>query len=60
MLHLIEVEFVAKPGRVLGNGGADELLEEFVFAIAVRVARDFFAQSAMLGQFQKRKYWFDC
>lgn len=39
----IEVEFVASPERVLRDGACDDLLEEFVSAIAVRVARDLFA-----------------
>lgn len=39
----IEVEFVASPERVLRDGISDALLEEFVSAVAVRVARDLFA-----------------
>lgn len=39
----IEVEFVANPERVLTDGVSDDLLEEFVSAVAVRVARDLFA-----------------
>lgn len=39
----IEVEFVASPERVLRGGISDALLEEFVSAVAVRVARDLFA-----------------
>lgn len=39
----IEVEFIASPERVLRDGTADDLLEEFISAIAVRVARDLFA-----------------
>lgn len=39
----IEVEFVAEPNRVLAEGSSDALLEEFISAVAVRVARDLFA-----------------
>ena len=39
----IEVEFAASPERVLRDGLSDALLEEFVSAVAVRVARDMFA-----------------
>lgn len=39
----IEVEFAASPERVLKDGVADDLLEEFVSAVVVRVARDLFA-----------------
>ena len=39
----IEVEFVASPERVLTDGASDDLLEKFVSAVAVRVARDLFA-----------------
>ena len=39
----IEVEFCAYPERVLQNGSSDMLLEEFVSAVAVRVARDLMA-----------------
>ena len=41
--NYIETEFVANPERVLRNGPSDEMLEEFVSAIALRVARDLFA-----------------
>lgn len=39
----IEVEFAAHPERVLRNGTNDEMLEEFISAVSVRVARDLFA-----------------
>ena len=39
----IEVEFVASPERVLRDGDSDTMLEEFISAVAVRVARDLFA-----------------
>lgn len=39
----IEVEFCAYPERVLQNGSSDILLEEFISAVAVRVARDLMA-----------------
>lgn len=39
----IEVEFCAYPERVLQNGSSDVLLEEFISAVAVRVARDLMA-----------------
>lgn len=39
----IEVEFSANPERVLRDGLSDALLEEFISAVAVRVARDLFA-----------------
>lgn len=39
----VEVEFVVNPERVLTKGVFDDLLEEFVSAVAVRVARDMFA-----------------
>ena len=39
----IEVEFNADPDRVLADGYADALCEEFVSAVSVRVARDLFA-----------------
>lgn len=39
----IEVEFCAYPERVLQNGSSDMLLEEFISAVAVRVARDLMA-----------------
>lgn len=39
----IEVEFCAYPERVLRNGSSDMLLEEFISAVAVRVARDLMA-----------------
>lgn len=39
----IEVEFVVNPDRVLRGGISDGMLEEFISAIAVRVARDLFA-----------------
>lgn len=39
----IEVEFAANPERVLRDGTSDESLEEFISAVAVRVARDLFA-----------------
>lgn len=39
----IEVEFVANPERVLQDGLSDTMLEEFISAVAVRVARDLFA-----------------
>lgn len=39
----VEVEFVANPERVLQNGTSDDMLEEFISAIALRVARDLFA-----------------
>lgn len=38
----IEVEFAASPERVLRDGVSDAMLEEFVSAVAVRVARDLF------------------
>ena len=41
--NYIEVEFVANPERVLRDGVSDAMLEEFVSAVAVRVARDLFA-----------------
>lgn len=41
--NYIEVEFVARSERVLRGDGSDDILEEFVSAIAVRVARDLFA-----------------
>ncbi len=39
----IEVEFVASPERVLRDGLSDTMLEEFISAVAIRVARDLFA-----------------
>lgn len=39
----IEVEFCAYPERVLQNGSSDMLLEEFISAVSVRVARDIMA-----------------
>lgn len=39
----IEVEFCAYPERVLQNGSSDIFLEEFISAVAVRVARDLMA-----------------
>ena len=39
----IEVEFVASPERVLQNGASDAMIEEFISAVTVRVARDLFA-----------------
>lgn len=39
----IEVEFCAHPERVLRNGSLDILVEEFISAVAVRVARDLMA-----------------
>lgn len=39
----IEVEFSTNPERVLRDGMSDALLEEFISAIAIRVARDLFA-----------------
>lgn len=39
----IEVEFAASPERVLQNHTSDELFEEFISAVAIRVARDLFA-----------------
>lgn len=39
----IEVEFNTDPDRVLADGYADALCEEFVSAVSVRVARDLFA-----------------
>lgn len=39
----VEVEFCAYPERVLSNGSSDVLLEEFISAVAVRVARDLMA-----------------
>lgn len=39
----IEVEFCAYPERVFQNGSSDTLLEEFISAVAVRVARDLMA-----------------
>lgn len=39
----IEVEFSAKPEDVLQNGIHDNLLEEFISAVSIRVARDLFA-----------------
>ena len=41
--NYIEVEFVASPERVFRDGVSDAMLEEFVSAVAVRVARDLFA-----------------
>lgn len=41
--NYIEVEFATKPERVLRDGTSDDMLEEFVSAVAVRVARDLFA-----------------
>lgn len=39
----IEVEFVASPERVLRDGDSATMLQEFISAVAVRVARDLFA-----------------
>lgn len=39
----IEVEFATRPERVLRDGTSDALLEEFISAVAIRVARDLFA-----------------
>ena len=39
----IEVEFATNPERVLQSGATDDMLEEFVSAIAVRTAQDLFA-----------------
>lgn len=39
----VEVEFCAYPERILSNGSSDVLLEEFISAVAVRVARDLMA-----------------
>ena len=39
----IEVEFSAKPENVLQNGINDNLLDEFISAVSIRVARDIFA-----------------
>lgn len=41
--YYIEVEFAASPERVLRDGTSDAMLEEFVSAVTVRVARDLFA-----------------
>ena len=39
----IEVEFSASPERVLRDGVSNTVVEEFISAVAVRVARDLFA-----------------
>lgn len=39
----IEVEFVARPEMVFRDSTTDVLLEEFISAVAIRVARDLFA-----------------
>lgn len=40
--NYIEVEFSPKPELVLLEGNSDDMLEEFVAAVAIRVARDLF------------------